>query len=61
MLRSKPNEPMVRWALSLAARRNRQIAVVALARKLVGILWVLWRDAATYRPELAAQHSSAAH
>jgi len=61
MLRSKPNEPMVRWALSLAARRNRQIAVVALARKLVGILWVLWRDAATYRPELAAQHCSAAH
>jgi transposase len=54
MLRSKPNEPMVQWALALAARRNKQVAVVALARKLVGILWVLWRDGASYCPNKAA-------
>ncbi len=54
MLRTKPNEPMVQWALALAARRNKQVAVVALARKLVGILWVLWRDGSSYCPEKAA-------
>lgn len=54
MLRSRPQEPMVQWALALAARRNKQVAMVALARKLVGILWVLWRDGATYSPERAA-------
>lgn len=36
---------MVQCALALAARRNKNIAVVALARKLVGIiLWMMWRD-----------------
>jgi len=54
MLRTKPREPMVQWALSLAARRNRQIAVVALARKLLGILWAMWRSGQSYRPELTA-------
>ena len=54
MLRTKPGEPMVQWALSLAARRNRQVAVVALARKLLGILWAMWRSGQSYRPELAA-------
>jgi transposase len=54
MLRSRPNEPMAQWALSLAARRNKQVAVVALARKLVGILWVMWRDGSNYCPQKAA-------
>jgi transposase len=48
MMRSKPSEPMVQWALGIAARRNKQIAVVALARKLVGILWVMWCDGTDY-------------
>ena len=48
MLRSKPNEPMVQWASTLATRRNKQIAVVALARKLVGILWAMWCDGSDY-------------
>ena len=39
---------MVQWALGIAARRNKQVAVVALARKLVGILWVMWSEGATY-------------
>lgn len=54
MLRTKPHEPMVRWALALAERRNKQIAVVALARKLVGILWALWRDGSSYCADKAA-------
>jgi transposase len=55
MMRSKPNEPMVQWALALAARRNKQVAVVALARKLVGILWAMWCEGTTYQSEKSAQ------
>lgn len=54
MLRTKPNEPMAQWALRLATRRNRQVAVVALARKVLGILWAMWLHGENYRPELAA-------
>jgi len=31
-------------------RRGRHVAVVALARKLAGILFALWRDGTTYHP-----------
>jgi transposase len=48
--RRKPNEPMVRWALQVAERRGKQIAIVALARKLSGILFAIWRDGTVYRP-----------
>jgi transposase len=59
MMRSKPNEPMVKWALAIAARRNKQVAVVALARKLVGILWVVWSEGAIYQPEKTAAPAAA--
>ena len=52
--RKHPNEPMVRWAMKIAERRGRFIAVVALARKLAGILFALWRDGTTYRSERSA-------
>jgi transposase len=54
MMRSKPSEPMVQWALAIAERRNKQIAVVALARKLVGVLWVMWCEGSDYHPSKAA-------
>jgi transposase len=44
-----PNEPMAQWAAQIATRRGRFIAVVALARKLAGILFAIWRDASVYR------------
>ena len=37
------------WAHALAARRGRQIAIVALARRLSRILFALWRDATEFR------------
>jgi transposase len=36
------------WAERLAARRGKRIAVVALARRLAGILYALWRDGSVY-------------
>ena len=38
------------WAERLAARRGRFIAVVALARRLAGILYALLRDGTRYEP-----------
>lgn len=49
-----PNEPMVKWATQIAARRGKFIAVVALARKLAGILFAMWRDGTSYRSSKSA-------
>jgi len=46
--------PLRSWALQLAQRRGKRIAVVAVARKLAGILYALWRDGTTYDPAQAA-------
>lgn len=40
--------PLKVWAEQLAARRGRRVAVVALARKLAGILYAMMRDATTF-------------
>lgn len=49
-LRLHPEDPMVIWARRLAERKHKFIAVVALARKLAGVLFAIWRDGSTYRP-----------
>jgi transposase len=49
-----PNDPMARWASQIAARRGQFIAVVALARKISGVLFAIWRDGTTYRPSRSA-------
>lgn len=36
------------WALGIASRRGKRIAVVALARRLAGILYAMWRDHVAY-------------
>ena len=38
------------WTHTLAARRGRRIAVVALARRLTRILFAVWRDGTIYQP-----------
>jgi transposase len=53
--RRSPKEPMVTWATQLAARRGVFIAIVALARKLAGILFAMWRDGTTYRSSKSAE------
>ena len=55
ILRS-PNrtDPLHQWAQATAERRGRRIAVVAVARKLAGLLWAMWRDGTVYDVELTA-------
>jgi transposase len=54
-IRRNPNDPMVAWADQIARRRGQFVAVVALARKLAGILFALWRDGTTYHPSRSAK------
>jgi transposase len=51
ILRSRKNEcaHLKVWAMQIAARRGKRIAVVALARRLSGILYAMWRDGNVYR------------
>jgi len=48
------DEPMGQWVERIAERRGRAIASVALARKLAGILYAIWRDGSTYQSTRAA-------
>lgn len=59
-IRSKKhrNDPMIQWALRLKERRGSRIAVVALARKLSGILFAIWRDGGRYDASRGAQKSN---
>jgi transposase len=48
-------DPMVRWSLQLEQRRGKCIAVIALARKIAGALYAIWRDNTVYAPQRTAQ------
>jgi transposase len=53
ILRRRPPqaEELRTWALRIAARRGKQVAVVALARRLAGILYALLRDDSVFEPQ----------
>lgn len=55
--RWQPNDPLVRWAKQVAERRGRAVAIVAMTRKLAGILYALWRDGTTYNPARLEKHA----
>ncbi len=52
--RSKADTPLRRWGLQLQQKKGAGKARVAVARKLAGILWRIWRDDIDYQPELTA-------
>lgn len=41
-------DPMAFWSNKVQERRGKRIAIVALARKIAGVLYALWRDGSTY-------------
>ena len=43
------------WAAEVEKRRGKRIATVALARKLAGILYALWRDGTEYDGRITAR------
>lgn len=50
IMRSKSEETAAlrAWAGRIAARRGKRVAVVALARRLAGVLYAMWRDGRSY-------------
>ncbi|MEO6418844.1 MAG: IS110 family transposase, partial [Polyangiaceae bacterium] len=52
------DDPLHRWATHIAKVRGKKIAAVALARKLAGVLWAMWRDGTVYDPGFQARESS---
>ena len=60
-LRVRPQDPMCEWALEVSRRRGIRIGVVALARKLAGVLFAMWRDGTNYRPRRVQLLEALAH
>jgi len=58
-LRSPRTEALRKWATGIAARRGKKIAIVALARRMAGVLFAMMRDRTRYfqaaLPEPSAQ------
>ena len=48
------------WATGITARRGKKIAVVALARRLAGILYAMLRDGTRYTPRAVSRHAAEA-
>jgi transposase len=53
--RTRPHEPLRQWGAALNDRHGKQTAVTAMARKLGGILWAMWRDGRAYEPREATR------
>ncbi len=52
------SDPLYLWVHKLVERRGKRIAVVALARRLVGVLWAIWRDGTVYDAQHLAQQGA---
>jgi len=57
--RTRPKDKNVLWAQEVAKRRGKGVAIVALSRKLAGILFALWRDGTTYDSSYQLNRSEA--
>ena len=57
---SRPEAAALRaWAAGVRERRGTKVAVVALARKLAGILYAMWRDGTDFKPAARASEVTA--
>ena len=52
------SDPIKVWADALAERRGKRIAVVAIARRIAGVLWAMWRDGTVYDAKVVGQASA---
>jgi transposase len=50
IFRLRADDPLKLWGQQLEARRGKRIAVIAVARRLAGILWAIWRNGSVYNP-----------
>lgn len=52
------DDPLRMWVDAVAKRRGKRVAVVALARRLAGVLWAMWRDGTVYDPHPLANQQA---
>ncbi len=57
--RTRPADPISLWATQIEKRRGKFVATIAVARKLAGVLYALWRDGSRYEPQHSSRRSSA--
>jgi hypothetical protein len=50
-----PSDPLRLWTDGVGERRGKRVAVIALARRLAGVLWAMWRDGSVYDPSPLAR------
>jgi transposase len=53
--RARGQHAMIDWSIEVQKRRGKKVAIVALARKLAGILFAIWRDGTVYNPQNASR------
>jgi transposase len=47
------DDPLRVWGEKIMQRRSKRVGVVAVARRLAGVLWAMWRDGVEYDPHHA--------
>jgi transposase len=58
---AKSDDPLKKWGDNVRDRRGLLIASVAVARRLAGILWAMWRDDTVYEPGRLGTASARGH
>jgi transposase len=53
-------QDLVDWSESIAARRGKKVAIVALARRLAGVLWAMMHTNTPYLPATVRRRAAAA-
>jgi transposase len=51
VFRLRADDPLKRWGERIEQRSGKRKAAVAVARRLAGILWAMWRDGTVYDPK----------
>jgi len=49
------DDPLVVWSFEVEKRRGKKVAVMALARRLAGVLYAMWRDGKEYNSHHVAR------
>ena len=58
MRSAEKDDPLRAWADAVATRRGKRIAVIAVARRLAGVLFAMWRDGSVYESALVGAASA---
>jgi transposase len=55
---SDADDPLRQWGKAVTERRGKRVGVVAVARRLSGILFAMWRDGTVYNPRSLGQKTA---